>query len=404
MAITKILLSALAIVSTASAVCSIPSSSTTTISDPAGATALATCTTFSGNVLLATGVANAGTVNIDGIQAITGGLSYQDDDSVLTFRASQLTTTGDLSLGALSQLSQLSLTALGQVAALNFSGLSSLQSLDFTSGITRAASVLITNTQLNSLRGIDGLRQVQSFDVNNNPFLDEIALSVASIRGSLNIGANDVQGEGLSVSFPNLITAGEITIRNTSSIEIPALSNVTQNLGFYGNNIESLSAPNLTSAGGIVFVGNADLTSISMPLLTTINGRNGTYQIANNTLLRSIDGFENLSNVNGDLDFSGNFTSVMLPGLKNVNGAMNVQTSATFDCTPIQEFRDNQTVKGALTCAGQQSAPGGAGTTPTGSGSSASPTGQSAAGHFDVNVPMVTAGTLLAVGLLQMLL
>lgn len=404
MAITKILLPALAIISTASAVCSIPSSSTTTISDPAGATALATCTTFSGNVLLATGVASAGTVNIDGVEEITGGLSYQDDDSVLTIQASQLTTTGDLSLGALSQLSRLSLTALDQVGALNFSGLSSLQALDFTSGITRAASVLITNTQLNSLRGINGLREVRSFDVNNNPFLGEIALSVSSIRDFLNIGANRVQGDGLSVRFPNLLTAGEMTVRNTSSIEIPSLSNVTQNLGFYGNDIESLSAPNLTAAGGIVIVDNAELTSISMPLLTTINGRNGTYQIANNTELRSIDGFGALSNVNGDLDFSGNFTSVVLPGLRNVNGAMNVQTSANFDCAPIQEFADNQTVKGELTCAGQQSTPGSAGTTPTGTGSGSSPTGQGAAGRFDVNVPMVTAGTLMAIGLLQMLL
>lgn len=83
---------------------------------------------------------------------------------------------------------------------------------------------------------------------------------------------------------------------------------------------------------------------------------------------------------------------------------MNVQTSANFDCAPIQEFADNQTVKGELTCAGQQSTPGSAGTTPTGTGSGSSPTGQGAAGRFDVNVPMVTAGTLMAIGLLQMLL
>ena len=96
----------------------------------------------------------------------------------------------------------------------------------------------------------------------------------------------------------------------------------------------------------------------------------------------------------------------MLPGLKNVNGAMNVQTSANFDCTQIQQFKDNQTVKGEVTCAGQQSTPGGAGTTPTGtsSGSSASSTGKSAAGHFDANLPMLIAGILVVVGLLQMLL
>ena len=255
-------------------------------------------------------MANAGIVNIDGVKEITGSLSYQNDNSVQTIEAGQLTTTGDLQLGNLTQLSSLSLTSLNTVANLNFTGLSSLQSLNFGStGLTKATSVLITNTNLGSLSGISNLGQVSDFDVDNNQFLSSISLSVTSISGALTIGANDVEGSGLTVDFPNLATAGQITVRNASSVSIPSLANVSQNLGFYGNEFKSFAAPNLTFAGGIVFVGNPQLTNISMPLLTTINGTNGTYQIANNTLLKSIDGFQQLSDVKGNLDFSGNFTT-----------------------------------------------------------------------------------------------
>ena len=271
---------------------------------------MAACSTYSGNVLLATGVAQANAVNLDGIQAITGTLSYQDDTNVQTIEAGQLASTGDLKLGNLTQLSGLSLTALEIVGNLNFTGLSSLQSLNFgQTGIKKAISVLITNTQLGALTGINNLKQVNQIDINNNPFLSQIELGVTSLKNTLDIGANDVSGDGLTVSFPNLQTAGAMTFRNATNINLPSLANVSQNLGFYGNDIQMLSTPNLTFAGGIVVVDNSQLTNISMPLLTTINGTNGTYQIANNTQLKAINGFGSLSNIKGSLDFSGNFST-----------------------------------------------------------------------------------------------
>ena len=260
---------------------------------------------------LATGVAQSNTVNLDGLEEITGTLTYQDDNNVQTIQASQLTSTGDLQLGNLTQLSGLALSVLNEVGNLNFTGLSSLQSLNFgQTGITKAISILITNTQLSTLTGISNLEQVDSVNINNNPFLATIELLITSLKKTLDIGANDVSGNGLSVSFPKLETCdGEMTIRNATTINLPSLANVSQNLGFYGNDITMLATPNLTFAGGIVVVDNVKLTNISMPLLTTINGTNGTYQIANNTELKTIDGFGDLSNVKGSLDFSGNFST-----------------------------------------------------------------------------------------------
>ena len=253
---------------------------------------------------------NQATVNINGVTKITGSLSYMDDNTVTTFDAGTLQTVGDFMLGNLTALSALSMGALSSTGDLNFTGLGSLASLDFgTPGLSKANNVLITNTILNSLTGINKLTQVAGFSISNNPYLPTIELDVVEISGAVDIGANDVSNGGQSISFPMLQTAGQLTFRNSSSVMLPSLANVSENLGFYDNLFSSLATPNLTFAGGIVFVDNTQLTNISMPMLTTINGTNGTYQIANNTLLKSIDGFENLSNVKGGLDFTGNFTS-----------------------------------------------------------------------------------------------
>ena len=72
---------------------------------------------------------------------------------------------------------------------------------------------------------------------------------------------------------------------------------------------------------------------------------------------------------------------------------MNVQTSANFNCDPINAYGTSQVVKGAITCAGQQSTPGSAGSTPTGSGTSTS----SSAAAVPLRVPAaIGGGSLLA--------
>ena len=272
--------------------------------------------------MLATGVANAGTVDLTGLKVIVGDLSYQDDNSVNTINAGDLLSVGNLALGNLSTLATLNLGALISTADMNFTGLSTLQTLDFGSGsgLQTANDILITNTVLTSLKGISEVTAITGFSISNNPYLSSITLNVNAIvpingagSGTVDIGANDVSNGGQSISFPNLQTATEMTFRNASTISLPSLANVSQNLGFYDNLVKEVATPNLTFAGGIVIVDNTQLTNISMPMLTTINGTNGTYQIANNTLLTAINGFQDLTNVKGGLDFTGNFSRYVFP-------------------------------------------------------------------------------------------
>lgn len=81
-----------------------------------------------------------------------------------------------------------------------------------------------------------------------------------------------------------------------------------------------------------------------------------------------------------------------------------MQTSSNFNCDPINGLKSNQVVKGAVTCAGEQSNPGGIGSTPTGTGASGSSPTKGAAMHYEANVPMVMGGTSILAVFLQMLL
>ena len=192
------------------------------------------------------------------------------------------------------------------ISKLNITALPGLQQFSFGStGVTKAQSILISNTGLSSLRGLDQLESVDNFLINNNNALQNVSLSITEIKNAVRIEANNGDQAGTRVSFPELQTAQNMTFRNCSSIDLPSLANVSAYLGFYGNGFESFTAPNLTTTGGLVFVDNTKLSNISIPQLSSVNA---SLQIANNTQLKKIDGIQSLSVVVASLDCYGNFS------------------------------------------------------------------------------------------------
>lgn len=262
---------------------------------------MASCSTFSGDIAIATAAAD--TIQLNGIQRISGNLIASGATKLTTLSADSLTIIDKgFQLTNLTILSTLAFPRLAMVDSIAWNALPNLQNLSFTSKVTRAANVLITNTQLASLNGID-LQTVDTFNINNNPYLTQIETQLGNISKALTIEAN---GRRLTASFPNLQWAYNMTFRNCSDVKLPSLSAVNGSMGFYENFFQSLAAPNLTSVGSsLVFDDNAQLTNISLPMLKTISGG---YQIANNTQLKVIDGFQALQTVGGAIDFSGNFT------------------------------------------------------------------------------------------------
>lgn len=259
------------------------------------------CSTLSGSVAIATDI--VGMVSIDGVQTITGNLSAQNNAALTGIEAHDLQTIGGLALGNLTTLSALDMPLLSRADVVNFTALPELQTMSFATTIQKAVSILITNTQLTTLTGIN-VSAVDTFNINNNPALTTIDMQLTKLTGPLVIEGNGY-GHNITASFVDLITAQNMTFRNCTEVLLPSLANVSQDLGFYGNSFQTFSAPNLTTAGGLIFNDNVDLTNISLPSLTSINA---TYQIANNTQLKTINGFQKLSVIRGALDFSGNFT------------------------------------------------------------------------------------------------
>jgi hypothetical protein len=385
--------------STASAICT---QSTATINSQADATQLASCSTISGSVVVSASA--SGVISLDGPQQITGDLICEN--------AGGLTSLGSISLGSiggsftlnnLTLLSTLSMTDLQSVGTISWQALPALSQLTFPATVSQAKSVTISNTFLSTLDGIN-LGTVDTLQIDNNNRLKTFSTQVANITQGLNINAN---GNSLDVSFPNLIWAANMTFRNISSISIPSLATVNGSLGFYGNYMTSIAAPNLTTVGSysdgtgsMAFVANAKLNNISMPSLTSVGGAD---QIANNTDLGGIS-FPALSTVGGAIDFSGNFTTPILPALTIVKGNFNIQSQQAIDCTGFQsEAGSSKVIQGTFTCKTTADASSLGSGTSTGTSSSASATSSKGAAA-SYGISDAVAGLSVIGGLLQMLL
>ena len=292
--------------------CSI--SGTTTITASADATALASCTTFSGSVAIQTDLSTPLDTNghqqiqVDNLQKIDGNLTITGVSALTQVAFTSLAeVTGGVIIGLLSALAILDLPTISRVKQLNLTALPVLQQLKFgTVGVTKAQSILITNTGLSSLDGLNNLESVDSLDINNNQALQNITMKkVTNISKSLSIVDNNGLTTGLNVNFPLLQTAQNITFRNCSDIKLPALQNVTEDLGFYGNAFTSFSADNLTTLGSLILDNNAQLTNATF---LSVNSINGSFTITDNPKLNVINGFPVLEVIGGALGFSGNFT------------------------------------------------------------------------------------------------
>lgn len=276
---------------------------TNTIQNEGDAEALSNCETLSGDLVIAG--QTAGRIRLPGIRRIEGSLICREATELQSIEAPNLQIIDrSFELNGLTILSSLNFPSLSSVGRIQWTALPALEELSFTSEVTRAREISITNTDLASLNGIN-LEQVDIFEVTNNRYLTEMDLQLGNITGRLTVQGNS---RDLVVSFPNLDWAYNMTFRNCSEVNLPSLQSVNGSMGFFDNYFETFAAPNLTETGpggSLVFVSNSALTNISLPQLKEIGG---TFQIANNTRLEKIDGFPDLQQVGGAVDFSGNFT------------------------------------------------------------------------------------------------
>lgn len=395
MSLLRVALPALAIAGSAYAACS--TSGTATISSGGDASSIGNCPTFTGNIAVATGVADD--ITLDGLKQIKGDLALEGNDKIRRFGGSDLKTiTGKLTLDNVPELAALSFTALEEVDTLILKGLPNLRELEFTTGISKCDHLDVENTKLQNLDGID-LEEAADIFIANNFEIASIAMKITNITDFLTLSFNNAE---VNVSFPNLESANNISLRAIGSLNIPSLSKI--NVGDFGvfesDNLASLSAPNLTKIDGALVINNNEgLKNISFGSLTNVGAN---LQIANNTNLHQIDGLPKLKEVQAALDMSGNFSKVETPSLDFVKGVFNLQSTGDIG-TICQDFYDplknkKKIQKGDYVCEGKLKE---ANTAGNGVGSSNSGSNDKKGAAVGLAVPSISLGL---VGLFAVLL
>lgn len=368
MSLTKYILPALAVIGSASAACSIQG--TTTVQNAGDASAFATCTKFTGNIAVATGTSDP--LDFGNLGMLEGDLVANSATSLNTISANSLTEiTGNFSLIENTVLANLNFAQLTKCGTINWITLPALQSI--TANVQQVSNLYIQDTQLGSLDGIS-LKTADTIWIAQNNFLSNLTMQLTNVTGGIQIQENGGQSP-TNVMFPNLKSTYNATFRNCSSVTMPSLEVVNTTLGFFSGGMEMMTFPNLTNTGSLTATDNEQLNNMSFPKLKQITGG---LTVGNNPLLKMMDGFASLTTITGALDMNGNFTSVALPAIHDIRGAFNLQSSGDIssNCTKFKgESGSSNVIKGKFTCAGKQSSPGGAGTTPTGTnGAGASPT------------------------------
>lgn len=368
------------------------SGKTITIKSQSDLDGYSSCKTIDGDVELDPSF--GGTITINGVQRIKGALTSNGGDNITDISAPELTTIDDaLHLEGTVRLSNLNLPQLTEVGSINLQAVPELQHLGFDKGVTKANDVQIVNTGLTSLDGIS-LNAVSKLVVTDNTDLEKV--DVNNLKNATNLINFAGNYKDLEILLPNLASGSNLTIRNVSSVSLPSLKKLEGQLGFWGNKFSSLSAPNLTETGDLVFEDNSNLNNLSLPALETVNGG---FLITRNDKLSSIS-FPKLATVTGAIDFSGAFDKATLPALKSVKGGFNMQSSGNFSCEKFNDWKDN-TIHGKYKCESEAKDPatadGSSGSGTSGSGSSSDDDKDGAAVLTAANLPIMGAAAIFGV-------
>ena len=194
----------------------------------------------------------------------------------------------------------------------NVDGLSNLQSIG-------GNIIISSNRVLQNLNGLSTLTSADGyFEIHDNPFLTTINLAnLSSISNYLDIHENNALTTISIKTQPGSLTiGGYITIFSNpilTNINLPGLTSVGEQIDIANSLLlNTINAPNLSSAGGLSIFGNPVLANINMTGLTTV----GTSLSLSGTLLADLNGFSNLTSAE-EIILSGTVL-VNLNGLSNL--------------------------------------------------------------------------------------
>ncbi|KAL7901708.1 GPI-anchored cell wall organization protein [Trichoderma sp. SZMC 28014] len=318
----------------------------------------------------------AGALSLEGPVNITGDIIISNASQLISISSSTIQNIkGNFELSGLDLLSTLNMAALKSLNQLTMQSLRQLSTFTFgTSGVSSASTILISDTVLTDLSGLN-IKTVDSLTITNNKRLTAYNSDLTSITSLLSVTSN---GNNMELNMTKLTTASEIQLSNVKTFVVPSLKTISQSLKFDTNpELVTFSAKNVTSIkNSVTFINNNQLTNVSFPLLTSI----GDMTIQNNTKMLAVEGFPKLSTVAGGILLRGSFETVELPALSAVAGGCTVVSTTDISafCGFFTNAHSKKIIQGTTTCqsnvksANSGTGSGDSGSSGSGSGSSSS--------------------------------
>ncbi|EGW34960.1 3-prime end of extracellular mutant protein [Spathaspora passalidarum NRRL Y-27907] len=282
-----------------------------------------------------------GNIDLTGLEQVYGDLSIKNATKAAGVNAPTLQlVSGSLELNANTILSNLNLAQLTTVGTLNFNALPALETTGLTAGITSADSVIISDTGLSSLTGIN-VFELKTFNVNNNDQIETINSGLKRVTDTLDISYN---AEKVDVTLDQLTGANNIILQSINSISAQNLTVANGSVAVSSSSVDKVQFKKLQTIGKSLTINkNDDLEELDFPKLTSIGG---ALEISDNDKLDSFDGFPQLKTIGGSVNMNGTFNNGTFESLQRVAGGFTLKTDGELSCQAFNKLNSNGDVKG----------------------------------------------------------
>lgn len=283
------------------------------------------------------------------IQSVKGGVYVEKSSHLVRIEGSKLQAIGEtFSLKSLTSLVSVNLPHLKEARVIEWKVLPILNEAIINDNLGGIKRLTIADTSLSVIEGFRNVDDVEVFQINNNRFLETVKANIKFVRQKLSVHANARETE---LEMPKLLSAENITVRDTSLAYFPKLETVGSSFELIQNQFSEIQLPNLKTVGGTL--GVIENPNLKLANFNNVTDIEGGLMIANNTRLEKIDFFSSLKQIGGAIYFEGKFSDTDFPQLKLVKGSALVRTnSGNMDCSKWTTPKNGRSIVrgGKITC------------------------------------------------------
>lgn len=295
------------------------------IKTPADVDALDNCKTVEGDIVIS-GYKHP-ILLFRRLETIIGDFVVTKSPELVRIEAPLLASiTNRMKLAELTSLSLISFPSLSSVKILSWKVLPILSNVHFSNEIKGVDSITVSDTSLTGFSGFVA-DKLETLDINNNRFLDNINSNVKAISGRWHIAAN---AREVYVKLPQLKAVHNMSIHEVLDIDLGLLEEVGASVSLVNNYFSNLKLPKLKTIGGTLsLLKNDRVQNLEFPSVSEIGGG---LVVVNNTKIEKINFLPKLTVIGGALELVGNIKEASLKQLKLIKGSALVKSLVSFDC------------------------------------------------------------------------